>query len=132
MSYVNNIIKCIENGIHKFVSVIINANRDFPYHDYYHADETATVRSYVVGHNQVIGHGDQRKLFVSKSTLIYCTENTTIQFNSTNNVVVTILASTWYEFKSNISSIYHAAITQDKDLYVYFEGVLPNEARSPE
>jgi hypothetical protein len=103
-----------------------------PYHDYHHVDEQTTGLSYVVGDNQIKGTGDQRKRFVSKSTLIFCTENTHIHFNSPNNVAVTILASTWYEFKSNIYAVFLTAITDGKDLYLYFEGTLPQEARSPE
>jgi len=103
------------------------ANWDLPYHDYHHADEDSTDRSYRVGENNIGQGRDQKKLFVSKCTLIYCTEDTTIHFNNANNVAVTILANTWYTFYFNVYSLTHAAITEGKDLYVYTEGVLPEE-----
>lgn len=132
MSYVNNIIKCIENGIHKFISVCINANRDLPFHDF-KIVESAGVGSYCVGTNQVKQSGDQKKRFVSKSTLILSTINANIQFNSANNVVIAILANTWYEFKSNIYEVFwEDAFGQASIMFMYFEGVMVNEARSPE
>lgn len=103
------------------------ANWDLPYHDYYHADENTTGLNYVVGTNNLGQGKDQKKIFVSKSTLIICTEDTTIHFNNSNNVAITILANILYTFVSNIYSISHTAISEGKDLYVYFEGVLPQD-----
>jgi len=103
------------------------ANYDLPYHDYYHADVESTVNAYTVGTNNMGQGRDQKKRFVSKSTLIYCTEATTIHFNNSNNVAIAILANTWYTFYSNIYSINHALISQGNNLYVYFEGVLPED-----
>ena len=102
-------------------------NHDFPFHDYYHANSQSTTTGYVVGTNNMGQGKDQKKRFVSKSTLIYCTEDTHVHFNNSSNVAVTILANMWYTFFSNIYSIEHAAITATKDLYVYFEGVLPED-----
>jgi hypothetical protein len=88
----------------------------------------------MVGANQLHGHGDQRKPFVSKSTLIFATEDMIVRFNSTNNVAVLILADTWYEFKSNIYQVFFTPNAQPTtwDIYFYFEGVLSNEQRSPQ
>ena len=132
MSWLNEQMAKMKNGILRFVNATINANRDMPFHDYYHADETATKRVYLVGDNNINQDGDQRKRFVSKSTLIFCTEDTTIYLNSNNNILIVLLADTYYEFKSNIYAIHHAAITQGEDFYAWFEGTLPQEARSPE
>jgi hypothetical protein len=128
----NYLVEKLKSGVLTFVNATINANRDMPYHDYQHVDEQTSGLSYIVGDNQIKSVGDQRKRFVSKSTLILCTEDTTLRFNSPNNVGITILASTWYEFKSNIYVVFLTAITDGKDLYLYFEGTLPQEARSPE
>ncbi len=103
------------------------SNWDFPYHDYYHADEQSSTTDYTVGENNRGQGKDQKKLFVSKSTLIICTEDTTIRFNNSNNVAMVILANIPYTFFSNVYSVYHAAINTGKDLYVYFEGVLPED-----
>ena len=132
MSALNYVVTKLQTGILTFINAVVNANRDLPYHDYHHVDETTTDLSYIVGENQVTGRGGQKKLFVSKSTLIYCTEATTVRFNDVNNVAIAILANVWYEFKSNIYQVFHAAITQGYDLYLYFEGTLPQEARTPE
>lgn len=132
MSAINYVVNKLKDGVLTFINAIINANRDLPYHDFLHVDETTVPLTYVVGASQVKGRGSQRKHFTSKSTLIYCTEDTTIRFNDTNNTAITILASTWYEFKSNVWQVFCTAITQGQDLYIYFEGTLPQEARGPE
>jgi hypothetical protein len=103
------------------------ANIDLPFHDFHHVDETTATNSYTVGHNNLGQGKDQKKLFVSKCTLIYCTEDTHIHFNNAMNVAVTSLANTWYTFYCNIYAVYTTAITQGKDLYLYFEGVLSKD-----
>lgn len=103
------------------------SNLDLPFHDFYHADEQSATADYTVGTNNMGQGKDQKKRFVSKNTLIFCTEDTHVHFNNANNVAVTILANTWYTFYGNIYSISHAAITDTKDLYCYFEGVLPED-----
>lgn len=122
----------VKVGVWQFWRLVGSMNREYPYHDCAHFDEADTVLFYFVGHNQANTRGNQKKLFVSKSTLILCTEATTVRFNNANNMAVPILANTWYEFKSNIHTVHTVAITQGEDLYLYFEGVLPEEARSPE
>lgn len=131
MSMFNYMVEKLRNGVLTFINAIINANRDLPFHDYYHGDENSADLSYIVGDNSLGANGDQKKRFTSKSTLVMCTENTTIRFNSQNNVAITILADTYYEFKSNIYALYHAAITQGEDFYAWFEGTMTNEARPP-
>lgn len=119
-------------SIWQFIRLVFNANIDLPYHDYHHANSQSTIGFYVVGSNQINAHGAQHKLFVSKNTLIYSTEATHVHFNDSRNVAVAILANTWYTFFSNIAAVYYPIPGADKDLYLYFEGVLPEEARSPE
>lgn len=90
---------------------------------------------YVVGANQISGKGDQKKHFVSKSTLMYSTINCDVKFNSLHNVTVTLLAATWYEFKSNIHTVYvydDGSDTTEGWLKMYFEGVMYDQARRPE
>jgi hypothetical protein len=95
-------------------------------------DPSEELHSYTVGHNQIEGTGDQKKLFVSKSTLIYSTEDTFVVFNSRNNAKHTVLANTYYEFKSNIFVVFHPPATSGNGIYFWFEGVMYNEARRPE
>lgn len=132
MSLLNYIVEKLKSGVITFINAVILANRDLPYHDYWDNDGWADTGSYVVGMNNLNAHGSQRKLFTSKSTLIFCTEDAVVWFNHSNNVNILILANTWYEFKSNIYQVFWNAITQGKYLYLYFEGVLPNESRSAE
>lgn len=122
----------LESRVIKFINAVTNTNTDMPYHDYYTVEDGSEPAQYDVGHNQVTGHGDQRKLFASKNTLIMATAAATIRFNSGNNVLITLLANTWYTFYSNIHTLFIVAIAQGGTLYAYFEGTLPEEARSPE
>jgi len=90
---------------------------------------------YVVGQDQLTGKGDQQKHFISKSTLLFATINCSVKFNSLGNVTIAILANTWYEFKSNIHTVYvydDGSDLTDGYLKMYFEGVLPQEGRRPE
>jgi hypothetical protein len=132
MSVVQRILAKIESGLITFINMVTLANRDYPYHDYIAFTPQSTKFAYVVGQNQTVGHGDQRKLFVSKSTLIYSTEDQTIHLNNMNNVAIVILASTWYEFKSNIYQVFVTTPAASQYIKFYFEGVLPQEARNPE
>jgi hypothetical protein len=131
MSLLNYIITKLESGLITFINAVTLANRDYPYHDYAYFNDESTETKYTVGDNQIKGRGDQRKEFVSKSTLIYSTVDITLRFNSANNVGIDILASTWYEFKSNIYQIFFGDLSQFQGimLYLYFEGVLPSEQR---
>jgi hypothetical protein len=123
----------VKIGVWQFWRMVFSANRDLPYNDYHHIDESSTTFIYQVGSDQITGKGDQKKHFVSKSTLIYSTVNISLQFNSLGNVIETILADTFYEFKHNIYQVNVAKLPNgDWDLYLYFEGVFPYEARPPE
>jgi hypothetical protein len=130
----NYLVTKLESGLITFINAVTLANRDYPYHDYKHVDEDCTDTKYMVGANQLHGHGDQRKPFVSKSTLIFATENVTVYLNSINNVAIDILADTWYEFKSNIYQVFwiYSGQAETWDIYFYFEGVLSNEQRGAE
>jgi hypothetical protein len=93
-------------------------------------------RSYQVGANQIDAHGDQKKYFVSKSTLIFADYDFEVKFNSMLNVSVIILKDTWYEFKSNIYQVFKRPVdddfVEDVNIWIYFEGVMVDEARRPE
>lgn len=132
MSVLNYIVDKLKTGIITFINAVILANRDYPYFDYHHVDENTVRNYYTVGHNQRAAGSVQTKLFVSKSTLIYCTEATNVRFNDVRMPAVAILALTWYEFKHNIYQVFYDDISAGHDLYLYFEGVLPQEARPSE
>ena len=132
MSTLLEAISKVKVGVWQFIRLVLSANRDYPYHDYHYANSQTTNPFYIVGSNQIDAHGAQHKLFVSKSTLIFSTEATHVHFNDSRNVAVAILANTWYTFYSNIAAVYFPIPGADKALYLYFEGVLPEEARSPE
>jgi hypothetical protein len=122
----------LESGLITFINAVTLANRDLPYHDMTYASSGTTDDHYVVGQNNIDAHGNQSKRFVSKSTLVYSTADTTIRFNDSKNTVIVILGGVWYEFKSNIWQVFYAIPTGEDMLLFYFEGVLPDEARSPE
>jgi hypothetical protein len=128
----NYLVTKLESGLITFINAVTLANRDYPYHDFHYVTSQSTENKYSVGENQLHGHGDQRKLFVSKSTLIYSTANTEVRFNNANNVTIAILANTWYEFKSNIYQVFYPTPEGEDMLYLYFEGVLSNEQRGAE
>jgi hypothetical protein len=107
-------------------------NHDFPYHDYKSFDDGDEPVLYQVGKSNQLGRGDQHKLFTSKSTLLIATATTTVRFNSTENVTITLIADVPYTFYSNIHTLYVVTIGTDGVLYAYFEGVHPKEARRPE
>jgi hypothetical protein len=53
-----------------------------------------------------------------------------------SNVSVIILKNTWYEFKSNIYQVFKRPVdddfVKDVNIWIYFEGVMVDEARRPE
>lgn len=131
MSVFNYLVEKLRSGLITFINMVTLANRDFPYHDYETYATAAVPAVHVVGRTNILTTGDQHKLFVSKSTLIMATGNATIRFNNTNNVLIGIVANTWYEFKSNIKVIYIVTLADTSNIYIYCEGVLPEEQRSP-
>lgn len=131
MSIFNYLVEKLRSGIITFVNMVTLANRDYPYEDFETATTTAAYQAYTVGENNYHSHGDQHKLFVSKSTLIHVTTNTYVRFNNANNVPNTLAANNFYEFKSNIKAIYYAYVAEEGTICIYCEGVLPEEQRSP-
>jgi len=130
MSIFNYFVDKLRSGIITFVNMVTLANRDYPYHDYETATMKATKQSYRVGENNRTGEGTQGKLFVSKSTLIYATQNAYININSSENVDQLILANNFYEFDSNIVSVDYRYVTIEGIIYIWVEGVLSSESRS--
>lgn len=131
MSKLAEIKDLIERGINQFIAICTNANRDLPFHDYYDTDGYADTGHYVVGANQNIRDGDQKKFFVSKSTLLRSTTDTTIRFNNQNNIPVYLAANTYFEFKSNIHELFWDITQREGDIFMWFEGVMYNEGRRP-
>ena len=132
MSYLDYVMGRLKKGLLTFINAVILANRSYPYHDYETATTIATEVTYRVGENNQRGNADQNKLFVSKSTLIYCTTNTHIILNSSENVVQLLLANTWYEFLSDIYMIHYYYASAAGTIYILTEGTSPHEARRPE
>jgi hypothetical protein len=98
--------------------------------------------SYAVGTNNVNAHGDQSKRFVSKRANIWTNNGeVTIRFNDSRNIAIPLPPKLcdlngiilWYEkeFHANIASVYYS-VPATFLLYMYFEGVLPEEARDAE
>ena len=112
--------------------MVILTNRDYPYHDYHSDTTTATYQTYTVGEKNIDREGDQKKLFISKSLLIMATTNTYIKLNHSGNVIITLLANNWYEFKSNIIRVMYAYVQEAGTIYIIPEGVLPDESRDAE
>jgi len=129
MSVLNYIVEKLKSGIITFVNAVILANKDYPYEDRTEIAFTDAVQYYVVGTNNLNAQGSQRKLFVSKSTLLFATQDCYVRFNHSRNVQNRIFANIPFEFDCNISEIFVVRVTTDGTLYAYFEGVLPQEVR---
>lgn len=145
MSFIQRIIEALDAKLWKFIRIIHSANHDLPYHDYVYLINTTgdTLNGvYKVGANNVDKHGDQSKFFVSKRANIW-TDNdaTTVQFNDSRNVAIALpptlvdpTASFWLykkDFYTNIAVVYYS-LPNNSSLWMYFEGVLPEEARDAE
>lgn len=141
-----DLIEFWKDRLWRFFRVIVSTNRDFPYHDYVeieNEDEENELKShYVVGTATLDCHGDQSKRFVSKRALIWCESSAaTIRINHANNPEINLplkfvlaappMSIFEIELHTNISSIYYT-IPAEYKLYMYFEGVLPEEARDAE
>jgi hypothetical protein len=118
-------------------------HHDLPYHDYfsvYNSDVEAGLNGkYEVGLNNKEAGGDQSKFFVSKRANIWTDNmNTTVQFNDSRNVAMrlepffydTDMGGYWCkkEYYTNITVVYYT-IPLTAHLYMYFEGIEPEEAR---
>ena len=132
MSFTQKLISCLEAGLFQVVKMILGANRDYPFHDFVTFDDTDEPVLYQVGKNNRDATGDQKKLFVSKSTMVLSDVECTIRLNHTGNTPITIRANTQYEFMSNISAVYVTAIAANGYIDFGFEGVLPQETRVAE
>jgi len=126
-------ISKVKVGIWQFIRLVFSANRDYPFHDYKYLADGSEPAWYIVGSANVDARGDHSKLFVSKSTLIIVTQDTVVRFNNTRNVAQTLrAANSPYEFYGNIWAVNVTDIGEGGAVYMYFEGVLPEEARAPE
>lgn len=123
----NYIVSKLKAGVITFINAVILANHDYPLHDYKKIEDGSEPTAYAVGTDN--RNGDQRKLFVSKSTLVYSDVACTLRWNNDRNVTQDIIANTWYTFRANIRSVHVITIATDGTLYLYFEGVLPEEVR---
>lgn len=122
----------IDRGVIAFINMVTLSHHDYPFHDYETGTTAVSHKSYVVGDNNLAG--DQKKRFVSKDTLIMCTEDCHVHFNDSENVEIDLLAGVWYTFLVNIFMIWYSRdIGVDSGtICIYTEGVLPQEARRPE
>lgn len=146
MSFIQRIIEALDARLWKFIRIVHSANHDYPYHDYVCIDNSLgddpISGSYAVGTNNVNAHGDQSKRFVSKRTNIWSDhDGDIVRFNDSRNVgIVLPFKATnidadimiWEkEFHTNISVV-HYTVGDGNILCMYFEGVLPEEARDAE
>lgn len=132
MSLLDYLVGRLRRGVITFIHAVTLSHRDWPYHDFHTEATLEDYQTYRVGENNVGLNGDQHKLFVSKSTLIMATQDADVVFNHSNNAPILLLANNWYTFKSNIYQIHYARHETTGDIYIYCEGVLPQEARRPE
>ena len=108
------------------------SNHDYPYHDYAKFTDADNGDTYNVGENNRVAKGNQNKLFVSKDTIIYSDGACTIRLNHTENVLIDVLTTVILNLECNIHSVHIVTVEAEKTLYMWFEGVLPEEARFPE
>jgi len=146
MSFVQRILEALDARLWKFIRIVHSANRDYPYHDYFFIEnETGEDLNgcYAVGSSNVDLHGDQSKRFVSKRALIWSDgPGTTITLNDSRNTPIMLkpdvydgVAQNWMvcslELHTNINTVFYH-LHSGQTLCMYFEGVLPEEARDAE
>ncbi|GAG65695.1 unnamed protein product [marine sediment metagenome] len=129
MSLFNHLATLTKRGIKKFIGVVTLANRSYHMDDYMSATTTTAYKGYRVGTNNQGLNGSQEKTFVSKSTLIMCTEAFNVKFNHSENVVHYLQADTWFVFEQDIHLVMYALSQEAGTIYIHFEGVLPIEGR---
>lgn len=129
MANLQQIIDMINAGIHKFVSICINANPSYPYGDYETATLTANKVRYQVGANNKGRNASQNKFFVSKSTLIYSTVDAFVIFNGSENIPEFIIAEMPFTFYQEIKDITYYYDDTEGTIHIWTEGVLPQETR---
>jgi hypothetical protein len=146
MSFIQRIIEALDARLWKFIRIVHSSNHDYPYHDYVTIDNSQgsgiLEGVYAVGSSNVDAHGDQSKRFVSKrANMWYEVADTHVHFNDSRNVPISFPPIAWdaegepiyyeKEFYTNIAAVYYS-IVQGDILHMYFEGVLPEEARDAE
>jgi len=125
----SKIASLVNTGVIQFLNLVGLANRDYPLHDYHMFVDGEEPTHHIVGTGNMANAGDQKKLFTSKSTLLYATADCTIRLNNSNNVAIAILAGVWYEFYQNVHTLFVDVIGINGYLYAYFEGTKPEECR---
>jgi len=142
LSTLFELIGKVKTNVWQFWRAVFSANHDYPYHDYVsftNEGQDPVDYIYVVGQNMVDAHGTQRKLFTAKRTLIWSVVPITIRLNSASNVPIRlklhqlVLEDMIYqmELHTNISMIIFT-LDPGGEVFAYFEGVFPDEARNPE
>ena len=127
MSVRERLVNLFDHAINRFIDLVLSANTDIPLHDFAKYAAGTEPTTYNVGTNNM--HGDQKKKFISKITLVYCAGAATIRLNNSGNVTIDILAGVWFTFRQNIHTVFIDTITAQSTLYFYFEGTLPEEGR---
>lgn len=136
MSLLQRFEAWIESNKWRFFKAVHTTNWDLPYHDLLIINNTEgqeTISgSYPVGKNNRDAHGNQAKLFVSKHTFVFVVgETDEIRWNDSKNVIIALPATSYGPFKTNIHTVFYS-VAVGSVLAIYFEGVLPQEARNPE
>jgi hypothetical protein len=146
MSLTQRLEAWLNANVWRFFRAVFSANHDYPYHDFAVIDNSQggdpVTAMYAVGTNNVNAHGDQSKRFVSKHANIWTNDPTTVvRFNDSRNVPIVLplifgivepeMATYEKEFYTNIAAVYYT-VPAGKTLWMYFEGVLPEETRDAE
>jgi hypothetical protein len=103
------------------------------------AGQDVLIGTYAVGENNLNAHGDQSKRFVAKRTIFTSLVGVTvIHLNDSRNVAIIPIQNmdainTIYELElhTNIANVTYE-VPIGATLYMYFEGVLPEETRDAE
>lgn len=130
MSVLSYIVDKLKTGLITFINAVTLANVDYPYADYQRISTTAIWKSYVVGTNAINSEGGARKLFVSKDTCFFATQDCYIRLNDSRAQNILIPANRPMIFLSNIFQVFVTRVTADGTIDMWFEGVLPEEART--
>lgn len=145
MSLTQRIEGWLASNLFKHLKVVIQANRDYPYHDFHlftHEEASAMWLQWNIGEGNINSGGDQKKRFVSKRLILWSDQELIFRLNDRNNVSITAKpiyfydgseVSTAYEIEihTNVSIVY-VYCASEKYYYAYAEGVLPQETRDAE
>lgn len=108
----------------------VMANHDYPFFDGAELTTQVGQKVYNVGQNQVNAGAGQKKLFVSKDTYIYCTTDTYVCFNYSENDEVLFYANRAYTILANVWAVFYRYSSESGTLELKFDGVLSRDARS--